>query len=118
MTTTWPMMAAFLGDRRSTRMPITMRSKAPASTGVPHHQALFGVTQTEILSNADAQRAEDDPDHEGQVEIEEGSQQCGRVAGLQERFFVHDAKSRVKTANGRGRRNNQRLTSLSLPRRR
>ena len=34
MTMTWPMMAAFFGDRRSTRIPMTMRRSAPASTGV------------------------------------------------------------------------------------
>jgi hypothetical protein len=49
-----------------------------------HHQALLGVRQAKILGNADAERSEHDPDHEGQVEIEEGGQQGGRVAGLQE----------------------------------
>jgi len=48
------------------------------------HQALLGVRQAEVLGDADAERAEDDPDHEGEVEIEEGGEQGRRVAGLQE----------------------------------
>lgn len=48
------------------------------------HHALFGVRQAEVLGDADPERAENDPDHEGEVEVEEGRQQRVRVAGLQE----------------------------------
>ena len=48
------------------------------------HQTLFGMRQTEILGDADTERAKQHPDHEGEVEVKEGREQRGRVAGLQE----------------------------------
>lgn len=48
------------------------------------HHALFCMRQSEVLGDADTERTENDPDHEGEVELEEGRQQRVRVAGLQE----------------------------------
>ena len=64
---------------------MTMRSSAPASTGVATIRPFCGMRQAEVLGDLHAERAEDDPDHEGQVEIEEGRQQrraYGRPAGM------------------------------------
>ncbi len=63
---------------------MTMRSSAPASTGVATIRPFCGVRQAKILGDADAERAEHDPDHEGEVEVEEGGEQRRRMAGLQE----------------------------------
>jgi hypothetical protein len=49
-----------------------------------HHQALLGVGEAQVAGDLHAQRAEDDPHHEGEVEVQKGGQQCGRVAGLEE----------------------------------
>ncbi len=48
------------------------------------HHALFGVRQAEILGDADAKWPKQHPDHEGQIEVEKGREQRGRVAGLKE----------------------------------
>jgi hypothetical protein len=54
-----------------------------------HDEALLRVRQAEVGGDADRQRTEDHPHHEGEVEVEEGGDQCRRVAGLQEGFLVH-----------------------------
>ena len=59
------------------------QQRAGQHRGGDHH-ALFGMRQAEILGDADAERAEDDPDHEGQIEVEKGREQRRRMAGLQE----------------------------------
>ena len=41
-------------------------------------------TDANGAGDADAERSEDDPDHEGEVEVEEGGQQRGGMAGLKE----------------------------------
>ena len=60
-----------------------MRRIAPASTG-GHHQALLRMRQAEIVGNLYAERAEHDPDHEGEVKIKECGEQRWPVAGLPE----------------------------------
>ena len=48
------------------------------------HQTFFGMAEAKILGDAHAERAKDDPDHEGEVKVKEGGQQRGRMAGLEE----------------------------------
>ncbi len=81
---TRPMIAAFLGDRAIDEDAHDDAQQRPGQHRHRDHQPLLGVRQAEILGDPDRQRAEHDPDHEGQVEIEKGGQERGRVAGLQE----------------------------------
>ena len=79
----------FFGLRWSTSTPMTMRSSAPASTGVATIRPFCAVRQAEVVGDLHAQRAEHDPDHEGQVEIEESGEQRRRMAGFEKECSVH-----------------------------
>jgi hypothetical protein len=47
-------------------------------------QALLGRIEMQVLGDRDPQRAEQHPDHERQVEIQERGEQGGRMPGLEE----------------------------------
>ncbi len=50
------------------------------------HQPLLGGVEVQVGGDLDRERAEQHPDHEAQVEVEEGREQGGRMPGLEERF--------------------------------
>ncbi len=52
--------------------------------GNGHHQALLGGVEMKVLGDQHGQRAEQHPDHEAEVEIEEGREQGGRMPGFNE----------------------------------
>jgi len=53
------------------------------------HEALLGRCQSQVLGHVHAQRAQQHPDHEAHIEVEEGRQQGWRVAGLEEILGDH-----------------------------
>ena len=57
------------------------------------HEALLRMRQAEIGGDAHRERAKQHPHHEGEVEIQEGGKQRGRMAGLKEGFLVHGESS-------------------------
>ena len=81
---TWPMIAGLLRRQAIDQHAHDDAQQRAGQHRRGDHQALFGVRQAEVLGDADAQRAEQHPDHEGEVEVEEGREQRGRMAGLQE----------------------------------
>jgi cobalamin biosynthesis protein CobT len=48
------------------------------------HQALMGGVEMQLLGDRHAQRSEQHPDHEAEVEIEEGGEQRRQMAGFEE----------------------------------
>src|SRR3546814_20434055 len=51
------------------------------------HQALFGGGQVKVLGNRGCERTEDHPDHEGEIEIEQGRYERRPVAARPEPRF-------------------------------
>jgi hypothetical protein len=48
------------------------------------HQALLSRAQIQVFGDEDGERAQEDPDHEAHVEIEERSDECGQMPCAQE----------------------------------
>jgi hypothetical protein len=67
------------------------------------HQALLGGVEVEVLGDGHAQRAQDHPDHEAEVEIQERGEQGRRVAGLQEITRDHDAPRMLRVCESGAR---------------
>jgi hypothetical protein len=53
------------------------------------HEALLRMGQVEVGGDLHAERAEDHPDHEGEIEVEKGGEQRRRVAGLEKGAVEH-----------------------------
>ncbi len=54
------------------------------------HQAFLRMRELQVSRYLHRQRAEDHPDHEGQIEVKESGEQGGHMPGLQEGFLVHE----------------------------
>jgi hypothetical protein len=59
------------------------------------HQPLLRVVELEVARDLHPERPEHHPDHEGDVEIEERSEQRRRVAGTEERLVHHRNMVRI-----------------------
>jgi hypothetical protein len=70
MTITWPMAPASFGFRWSTRDAHEEAQDRAGEHRGGHHHALLGVCEAQILGDLHAERAEQHPDHEREIEIE------------------------------------------------
>lgn len=48
------------------------------------------MSEVEVCGDLYVEWVEDDLDYEGQIEVEEGCNQCGGVVGFEKGFFVYD----------------------------
>jgi hypothetical protein len=60
------------------------------------HQALLRGGEVEVLGDGHAERAEQNPDHEAEVEIEEGGEESRGVPCLQEGTVKHGNRPRMR----------------------
>ena len=72
----------------SASTPIGTRSSAPARTGMAT-KVNFSLTAIHVVRDVDHQRAERDPGHEADVEIQERGQQCRPMASFLEFSKLH-----------------------------
>jgi hypothetical protein len=64
-----------------------------------HHHSLLGVRQAEILGDLHAERAEHDPDHEGEIESKEMPRSSvGRCPAFQNELSIVFPSSRFRFA--------------------
>ena len=84
ITTICAPMPTRLARKRSTSTPSTTRKSAPARTGIATIRPFCAGSRCRSAGDRDAERAEQHPDHEAEVEIEEGGKQGRQVPGLEE----------------------------------
>ena len=70
--------------------------------GERHHQALLAGIETEVLGDEDRQGAEQHPDREAQVEIQEAGDEGRQMTRFEESVFFHGCGTRVQRKGAAG----------------
>ena len=86
------------GPKRSASTPKVTRANAALSSGTATSTPFCDADRPEILGDVGAERAQDDPDREGDVEMQKRGDERRRVARAAEVGHAHDRMNRPSAA--------------------
>ena len=89
MTMTWPMMPASLGPQAIDENAEHDAQQRAGEHGQRHHEAFLRGVERQVRGHLHGEGAEQHPDHEAHVKVEERGQQRGKMPRLQELAIDH-----------------------------